>query len=291
VTASLDHWRTTGTRFDWRGRNIFTRTGGRADGPAVLLIHGFPTASWDWAPLWALMESDHRLLTLDMLGFGFSAKPVLDAYPIGDQADLFVDFLAAHQVDRCHVIAHDYGDTVAQELLARSNARQLPCQLASVTLLNGGIFPEAHRPLLIQRLLSSPFGPLAARLSSRTSMAMSMRRIFGSGRPPTDEELDGFWTLITANEGRRALPVVSRYRLERRRLRERWVNALIHTRVPLRLIVGLEDPIAGHATAQRYRELVPAPDVVPLPGAGHYPQMEAPDKVMSAWARGRRDAR
>jgi pimeloyl-ACP methyl ester carboxylesterase len=246
----------------------------------LLLIHGFPTASWDYAPLWQALAARWRVLTLDMLGFGFSAKPRGHAYPLANQADLIEAFLRAESVTDYHVLAHDYGDTVAQELLARNSAAP---KLHSVCLLNGGIFPEAHRPLLIQRLLSSAVGPLVARLSTRATFAVSMRRIFARQRPPTREELDGLWALVTHGNGRAVLATVSRYRLERRPMRPRWVGALQTTAVPLRLIVGTEDPIAGAAMADRYRQLVPRPDVVELPGVGHYPQIEAPDQVLRAY--------
>jgi len=280
VADSLELWRRKGTSFTYRGNEVFVRSAGDRTAPVVLLIHGFPTASWDYAPLWASLAARWRVLTVDMLGFGFSAKPLDYPYSISDQADLIQAFLRAESVTEYHVLAHDYGDTVAQELLARDAEQP---RLRSVCFLNGGIFPEAHRPLLIQRLLASPAGPLVARLSSRTTFAVSMRRIFGKQRPPTPSELDGFWTLVTHGNGRAVLAAVSRYRYERLRMRARWVGALQATAVPLRLIAGTADPIAGATMADRYRQLVPRPDVIELAGVGHYPQVEAPERVLKAY--------
>jgi pimeloyl-ACP methyl ester carboxylesterase len=280
MTDSLERWRRTGASFAWRGHDIFVRRAGEPAAPVLLLIHGFPTASWDYAPVWDTLAARWRVLTLDLLGFGFSAKPRDHAYRLADQADLIEAFLRAEAVTDYHVLAHDYGDTVAQELLARAHATP---KLHSVCLLNGGIFPEAHRPLPIQRLLSSAIGPLVARLSTRTTFALSMRRIFSRQRPPTREELDGLWQLVTHGDGRAVMAVVSRYRLERRPMRPRWVGALETTTLPLRLVVGTEDPIAGTTMAERFRQLVPRPDVVELPGVGHYPQIEAPDQVVRAY--------
>ena len=281
MSESPDEWRRKGTSFTYRGHEIFVRSAGDKAAPVLLLIHGFPTASWDYAPLWEDLAARWRVMTLDMLGFGFSAKPQNHAYSIGDQADLMEAFLRAEAVSHYHVLAHDYGDTVAQELLARNSSEP---GLRSVCLLNGGLFPEAHHPLLIQRLLSSPLGPLAARLSTRASFSFSMRRIFAQDRPPTPAELEGFWALLTHGNGRAVLAAVSRYRHERRRMRGRWVGALQTTVVPLRLIVGTADPIAGATIAERYRQLVPHPDVLELAGVGHYPQMEVPDQVLRGYA-------
>jgi len=70
---------------------------------------------------------------------------------------------------------------------------------------------------------------------------------------------------------------------ERRQKRERWVGALRSTRVPLRVIDGPEDPVSGAHMVERYRELVPNPDTVLLPGIGHYPQVEDPQGVLRAF--------
>ena len=72
------------------------------------------------------------------------------------------------------------------------------------------------------------------------------------------------------------------YHQQRRRYRGRWVGALVNATCPLRFVNGLVDPISGAHMAQRYRELVPMPDVVELPGVGHYPQVEAPQAVLDA---------
>ena len=279
----LADWRAGGTLFDWRGSSIFTRAGGAAEAPALLLIHGFPTASWDWAALWPALTARYRVLTLDLLGFGFSAKPADHDYTFGEQADLCEALLAAHGVRAYHVMAHDYGDTVAQELLARQAESGRSARLLSVCYLNGGLFPEAHRPVLMQRLLPSPLGALIAQLSSRALLARNFRRIFGAATPPTDADIDAFWTLITANNGKRALPRLARYRRERVLRRERWVGAMQTTALPQRFIVGLVDPIAGGNMADRYAELVPRADIARLERIGHYPQVEAPEAVFAAY--------
>lgn len=54
------------------------------------------------------------------------------------------------------------------------------------------------------------------------------------------------------------------------------------TDVPLRLIDGVRDPIAGEAIAARFEALVPRADVVRLADAGHYPHVEVPAQVVAA---------
>lgn len=289
MTTSLRFWKREGGTFLHRGHEVFWRQGGDVNtDTALLLIHGFPTASWDWHAIWEeLCTYFPRVIAPDMMGFGFSAKPQDYSYSIFDQADLHESLLKHCGVKRFHVLAHDYGDTVAQELLARHIERQSQSddslEIDSCVLLNGGLFPETHRARLIQKLLLTPLGSLISRLMSRKGFDRNFSAIFGAGTQPSEAELDDFWQLVDNNNGRRVMHKLIHYMTERRDNRERWVGALQHTRVPLRVIDGPEDPVSGQHMVDRYRELVPNPDTVILPGIGHYPQVEDPEGTLKAF--------
>jgi pimeloyl-ACP methyl ester carboxylesterase len=282
----LEAWRAAGAAFLHRGHRIFHRLhrSPAGSGPALLLIHGFPTASWDWHRLWdALAPRFGLVAAADMIGFGFSAKPRPYGYSIADQADLQEALLAHLGVTRVHVLAHDYGDTVAQELLARHQERRgQGLALESVCFLNGGLFPEAHCPTRAQRLVAGPLGPLLIRAFDARRFGRQLAAIFGPHTQPSAEELDDFWRLVVEGDGLPLVPQLLGYMKERRRFRERWVGALVSTPVPRRLVVGARDPISGESLIARYRELVPGADVVVLPEIGHYPQVEAPEAVLEA---------
>lgn len=283
----LTDWVAAGREFCYRGHPIYVRSAGPQDGEPLLLIHGFPTASWDWEAVWPALAERYRVCTLDLIGYGLSAKPKDYDYSILDQADLCEAFLEAEGARAYHVLAHDYGNTVAQELLARRGESRADGgarpELLSVAFLNGGLFPETHRPVLIQKLLLSPLGPLIGRVTSRAKLAQNMRRIFGPDTQPDDALIDAFWELMAANDGGRVMHKLIRYIVERRRHRERWVGALQKSAVPIKLIDGMLDPISGAHMVARYRELVPHPDVTELGRIGHYPQVEAPEAVLAAY--------
>jgi pimeloyl-ACP methyl ester carboxylesterase len=285
AAVSLSEWRKAGRSFDFHGRHVFYREDGAGD--ALLCIHGFPTASWDWHRVWHELRARFRVIAPDMLGFGFTAKPRPHSYSIAEQADLHESLLAERGVKAVHVLAHDYGDTVAQELLARyqerSDGNRPGLELRSVCFLNGGLFPETHRARLIQKLLLGPLGPLLSRLNNRRQFGRSFAAVFAARTRPTDAELDDFWELLTQQDGHRIGHLLIHYIEERRRFRERWVGALQHARIPLRVIDGAVDPVSGAHMAARYRELVPNPDVVLLDDVGHYPQVEAPAAVLRAY--------
>ncbi len=281
--SALDDWRAGGDFLTHRGQRIFWRAAGAKSSPVLLLIHGFPTASFDWEPMWPELTRSYRVLAPDMVGFGFSDKPRAYDYSIVDQADLHEALLRAEGVSEVHILAHDYGDSVAQELLARHVDGKSGYQLKSVCFLNGGLFPESHRPLLVQKILASRLGPIVARLSSKRMFARSMRSIFGARTPPGEAWLDDAWQLASRDGGMAIMPQLIGYIAERRRLRERWVGALQRSPIPLKVIDGVADPISGGHMVDRYETLVPKANVTRLAGIGHYPQVEAPADVLSAY--------
>ncbi len=276
---ALDDWRAQSQAFHFRGHTIRYWTAGDTQAQPLLLIHGFPSASWDWHRLWAPLAERYRLIACDMLGFGYSAKPRGHAYSLREQADLQQALLAHIGEQRAvHVLAHDYGDSVAQELIARHQEGQL--QLAGCVFLNGGLFPETHHPVRVQKLLLGPLGPLLGRLFSRRKLAQSFARIFGPHTQASEAELDALWQLVAYNNGPAVMHRLIRYMPERRQQRQRWVTAMQATTLPMRVIDGAFDPISGAHMVARYRELISDPDTVLLDGIGHYPQLEAPAAVL-----------
>ncbi len=280
---TLEQWKQKGSYREVLGHKIFTQEEG--SGETVLLIHGFPTASWDWWQMWPGLVARHHVLALDMLGFGFSDKPKNQAYSILEQADIIEAFLKQEDVQRVHILSHDYGDTVAQELLARHEDRitsgVIGPYIVSLCFLNGGLFPETHRALRIQRLLMSPIGWIVSRIFSRKKLGESFKKVFGPATQPTESELDEFWSLITYKGGNRIIHKLIWYMQDRIDHRERWVGAMQQTQVPLRVIDGVVDPISGIHMTERYRELIPHPDVVLLEDIGHFPLIEAPDETLT----------
>ena len=279
----LTAWEKGGATIRLLGRRIFTRTAIVGDRKPLLLIHGYPTSSYDWHALWEPLAERYSLYALDMLGFGLSEKPRGLRYTIEHQADICQALVAEHECGPVHILAHDYGDTVAQELLARDREGRM--RLRSVTFLNGGLFPETHRPRLIQRLLALPMlGPFIAHGTTVSGLRVNdaihcrpqsaFRR--RTARPVGTHRARG---------GRVALAGLITYMKQRRVNRKRWVGALVDTTVPRKLICGAMDPISGAHLADRYRELVPNPDVTYLDDVGHYPQLEAPISVLEIYFR------
>lgn len=287
MDGELQRWKDAGRYFDYLGFEVFYRTAG--NGPTLLLIHGYPFNSWDWAPLWDRLAERFTVIAPDMLGMGFSDKPVAYEYTVPDHADMHEALLAHLGVASAHVLAHDLGDSVAQELLARHEFSQHvygALHIESVTWLNGGLFNEAYTPRLLQKAMSAtPLGdimsPLQGSSLSRRLIEPTINEMFGPDTKPSRRMLDLFHQILEYNDGKRVTHKVGRFVKDRYAHRNRWVRAMRETAVPMRLIDGPVDPNSGRHMAQRYLEVIPDPDVVMLgDGIGHWPQIEAPDEVL-----------
>lgn len=278
-------WRDAGEWLELLGHRIFCVDSGGVDRPVLLLLHGFPTSSFDWVKTWPALSARFRCVAPDFLGLGFSDKPRGRRYSIHEQADLVEALIERLGLTRFHALAHDYGDTVAQELLARDNARPPgERRLESLSLLNGGLFPETHRARPIQKLLATRLGPTLTRVLARRSFGRAFSRVFGAHTMPSEAELDAHWEIIDWGDGRHAFASLITYMADRRAHRARWLAALRESHCPLQLINGSADPVSGAHMVARYRELVPRPTAITeLPEIGHYPQIEAPSAVTRAY--------
>ncbi|WP_108787547.1 alpha/beta fold hydrolase [Erythrobacter sp. Alg231-14] len=271
-------WTAKAKHFDYQGHQIAYWTGGDDTAPPLLLVHGFPTCAWDWTPSWDDLAAKHRLIACDMLGFGLSDKPN-NGYSIHLQTDIHEALLALLDVDHFDALVHDYGVSVGQELLARQHDGSGASGLGNVVFLNGGIFPDQHRPRPMQKLGVSPFGFLLGWLFSRKGFGTSFSEVFGPNTQPTEQELDNFWTFISHNSGHRITHKLLHYIADRITHKDRWEAALIAAQDKIGLINGALDPVSGQHAYERWRSTLPNARHHLIPTVGHYPQVEAPDEV------------
>lgn len=284
VIEEPEQWRSNGDLVGIDGLSIFCRHSGEIAEEATLCLHGFPTSSFDYRKIWPALAEGLPLIAFDMPGYGFSSKPRDFDYTTFRQAD-FVEAVVRHfRVERVHILAHDYGNTITQELLARRDENRLSFKIESICFLNGALFPETHRPIIAQKLLIGPLGPLFAKLITDGRFKSSLASVFGAATRPTEAELDAMLAVFKVGGGKRIAHLLIRYMSERKRFRERWVPPLNRLGVPFRFIDGLDDPVSGRHLVARFREVVPTEkDVIELPGIGHFPHLEAPETVLRAY--------
>jgi pimeloyl-ACP methyl ester carboxylesterase len=281
---AVEQWWSAGELVSlWVGgieRKVFVRRIGA--GPQLTLLHGFPSSSHDWSKAAPDLAREHSLLLCDFLGFGASEKPREHDYSLHEQADLVEALWRNEAIDATVLVAHDYAVSVAQELLARRTEGALSVELEAVHLLNGGLYPELHRPQPTQTALLDPAqGPKLGALMGEELFVQALQPTFAPGYDARADSL-AIWAAFSRDRGNELAHRLIRYITDRERHAQRWVGALESTDVPLAFVWGMLDPISGAHMAERIRERLPASPLRALEDVAHWPPLEAPAAVVDA---------
>ena len=281
AAVSLDAWWQLGQREQVRAsdgstQELFVIDAGQ--GPPLTLLHGYPGSSHDFAGLFKALCTDHRVLAPDLLGFGASSKPAPHEYSIAEQADLVAQLWERRGITSTVLVAHDYSASLAQELLASPRGMTFTC----CALLNGGVYPDLHRPTLGQQLLLSEEGPAVAQSMTEQLFCDGVAQTFGSRHPATPAELQDLWRAMTLEAPSTQMATMLHYVADRRANASRWTAALERTSIPTIFVWGPEDPVSGAHMLERIKERCSKGTIVELDGVGHWPSIEAPGEVASS---------
>ena len=290
VTTSTG-WEAIGTRRELCGHGVFT-IDAPAIGPEVhaplLVLHGFPTSSFDYAAVLDGLRAGRRVLLFDMLGYGLSDKPD-QAYTMALQADVAAAFVAALGLDRVALLSHDMGDTVGGELLARRAEGSWLVEVTQRVVTNGSIYiRQAHLTngqLLLLGLPDErlqPGNPINA-----ATLTQSLRDTFSSATPLvpggwSEDPVPAAAAQIVRADGHRVLPRLIRYIEERRVNERRFTGAIESDQSPLHVVWGLDDPIAVPSMVDTLLAARPDATAVRLERVGHYPMVESPSRFLDA---------
>lgn len=228
-----------------------------------------------------------RVIYIDFLGFGFSDKPRHHSYSLLEQADIVEHVLQHLAVEKYHLIAHDYGGSVALELLARrhSDSSHYGFDIRSLAIINGALFSRLFNLTWPMFLLRLPIiGTACSRIANRIWFAQEFDRIFGRHKLD-DSTLSQLWYLARYKDAYRVWPSILMYVHERQELEERWLGALRSSTVPLCLLYGPASPIVPYRqTADLLRQFAPSIRTEKLADSvGHYPQLEDPANLMEKY--------
>ena len=260
------------------GHRIFAVQEGH--GPDIVLVHGFPSTSHDFAAVLPLLTSRFRVTTWDHLGFGFSDKPAGSvSYSLLDQGRRAGEIMRALGVEHGRVVGHDMGLTVAVEMLCRHAVGTLGAGMDTLVLCNGSHLVELANLTPFQHAIMTDDGAAAfARTFDPEVFAQGLRFVWAdpTRTPAVDIRAIAYWMAL--NNGLDILGRIARYNIERREYAERWRSILGRAGIGISIVWGDRDPIAVIEIGRRLAEMSGGPLRV-LEGVGHYPQMEAP----AAW--------
>jgi pimeloyl-ACP methyl ester carboxylesterase len=280
----VDDWFARGKLHSLLGFDVFV-----VDVPAVreeaepaLVLHGFPTSSFDWRQALDVLCARRRVVLLDMPGYGFSSKPDTK-YSLFTQADVVEAVAREVGLTDVALVTHDMGDSVGGEILAREIDGKLGFHVTRRVLTNGSIYIEMAQLTDGQKLLLSlPDEALPEGTLTADTTAAGLKITFAPDLPVADDELQAMAELVVRDGGDRILPRIIRYIEERRVHERRWTGAIETHPAPLHVIWGDLDPVAVWPMAERVASVRTDAVLTRLDGVGHYPMVESPARFNAA---------
>ena len=279
-----NEWKSKGKFIQVNNNRLFvidTNNGINTSQKSMVILHGYPTSSFDYYKVLPELSKNYRLILHDHLGFGFSDKPKDVDYSLVTQADIALELWRQLGLKKIYLFAHDYGTSVATEIIARYNANELDIEIEQLILTNGSIHIELSQLRTIQKLLKHKFlGKYVAKLTNFLIFKKNMKNIYFDTSKVTDNELKEMWKLIELNGGRKVIHKLTQYINERYLHWNRWVGALKETQIPTKIIWAKNDPIAVPAIAKLLSKEITNNTLYWLENTGHFLMLENPKGLM-----------
>ena len=276
-------WKNKGTFITVFNNNIFVIDSGIAANDVqkskpletLVILHGYPTSSFDYYKVLPELSKRFRVIIHDHLGFGFSDKPLDYSYSLVEQADIALQLWKQLDLKKVTLLAHDYGTSVATEIIARHNKQQIDLQISKLILSNGSMHIEHSKLRIIQKLLKSKLtGIWIAKLTNFSIFKRNMRNIYFDKSKVSDEELKEMWTQLENNNGRKVIHQLTNYINERYYFWHRWIGALKETQIPTKIIWAKNDPIAIPKIAELLHQEIPNNQIFWMENCGHFLMLE-----------------
>jgi len=279
-----NEWKSKGTFIQVNNNRLFvidTNNDSNTSQKSMVILHGYPTSSFDYYKVLPELSKNYRVILHDHLGFGFSDKPEDLNYSLIKQADIALELWRQLGLKKIYLFAHDYGTSVATEIIARYNANELDIEIVQLIITNGSIHIELSQLRTIQKLLKHKIlGKYVAKLTNFPIFRKNMKNIYFDSSKVTDNELKEMWKLIELNGGRKVIHKLTQYINERYLHWNRWVGALKKTQIPTKIIWAKNDPIAVVAIAELLSKEIPNNTIYWLENTGHFLMLENPEGFM-----------
>ena len=279
ATLLAQQWKEKGRFLQVFGHNVFYVDEGDKQLPVIVILHGYPSASFDYKHVLPILTKHFRVVVHDHIGFGYSDKPKDYSYSLLEQAEVALKLYEILGLKNVHLVAHDYGTSVATEILARRERANIHLDIETVTLSNGSMLIELADLRYIQRLLRHPFwGPIVAKLGSEMIYVHQMKRLWHDRSKVDVDELKALWLMGSSDGGRAVLPKITQYLHERVKYWHRWIGALKTLDVPAHILWAENDPVAVYKIGQTLHEKMSGSNLTTLKALGHYPMLEDPGR-------------
>jgi haloalkane dehalogenase len=245
----------------------------QGSGPAVLLLHGWPTSSFLWRNVMPPIARANRVLALDLPGFGASDKPQGAPYNFEFFEQAIDSFLEKLGIDEVAIAGHDLGGPVATHWTLDRRER-----VTHFALLNTLVYPEFSEAVLAFIKAAATPG-LRDQITSPEGLEAAMRLGLADEAALTDDVIACVREPFQSEEERNALADAG-IGLEPEGFVD-IANRLGTMTMPVCLIYGEQDRILPDIaeTMARVKKDLPQAAVTALPACGHFLQEEAPEEI------------
>ena len=261
-------------------RLYYYAAGTRGAGEPVIFIHGFPASSHLWRDVVRQMPTGHRLVVLDLLGFGRSDRPepanasALTAAAHAVRVHALMDEL---RIERTCLVGHAMGGAVAQWI-----ALQWPDRVSRLGLVNSVAFNAWPRrgALLARTLCAAPGVGRALGVPLLAGLVHGSLLAGFAEKERARHSLDQYLHAFTARLGVDVLAA------QLRAMRDETVPAigarLGNIQQPTSIVWGAADPFLSPGVGEQLRDAIPGASLELVPGARHFSPEDAPDRVAAA---------
>lgn len=263
-----------GEFIDVGGRRLYYYAGGtRGSGVPTVLVHGFPTSSRLWHSVVRDFPDGHRLIIVDLPGFGRSELGSGEA-DCASQARALRALLDDLQVERACFAGHGTGGGIVQRL-----AVDAPARVSHLALLDSNAFGLPPRRLA---RFARALGPAARFLPPALLAGVLHGSVLKGFALPERSRLtlDTCLKPFTTPSGRDAL--VQHLRALGRPDTADTTPRLAALGIPTAILWGAEDPFYPVVLGERLQAAIPGATLDVVPGAGHFLPEDAPDRVIAA---------
>ena len=247
-------------------------------GPPVLLIHGFGASTFTWRFVAPELAKSHRVIAVDLKGFGLSDKPFDGRYSVYDQAELLAQLIEDKDLRDLTLVGHSFGGGVALLLALEANQR-LDGRITRLVLLDSIAFPQ-NIPVFFRLLdvpLVSQIGVRMVPPSVQARVALQIAYFDDSKIDP--EEIELYAAPLKTAAGKHAIIYSARQIVPEdiAELSERYKTIELPT-----LILWCDhDRIVPLEVGIKLRRTLPNSTLRLVEDCGHMPQEEQPASTLS----------
>ena len=237
-------------------------------GPVVLLIHGFGSNLGVWDHVRKRLKKEHRVIAIDLLGFGYSDRPKAD-YSHGAQARRVVAIMDRLGVKKAALVGHSWGAAVALEL-----ARAQPKRITRLALYNAWVYANQQPTLFYWSRASGVGEALIWLFYSEQAEKRLEQSFYNPERLSHQMVVETEAAMARDGAGAVALAVVRGQRFEESEKHYHEVKQ------PTLILWGRQDHIALLSVGVRLSNQLPKARLKVFEQCGHFTMLEAPNSTL-----------